>query len=314
MPSIKKPNFNAPRTQDLKKGLDKLEEYVKDVQNNDGTVDMDKLESKVKRSRTDHVKESFEVLKDEFSRTETRRVSSGCGGSRTRTVSVPAEELTAAETTSVMDALLRAKSRVDNLDANLDGTVDRDEAMDAPRRGLAAKLAKAGVETTVETYLEELGSWRDALADTAEKLEARAEFSEIIDDADEFHAKSKDGKEALKWAYREILVDMGATDWELQDTLYDLDDALDNAEAGFLRHAPAYRHSTGRGHLSDNELKGFFDTDDLKKLGDKKRDAVLNAVGDWDDWVAGADLPGADQVDDPDFSGGGTTNVSGGGC
>jgi hypothetical protein len=61
---------------------------------------------------------------------------------------------------------------------------------------------------------------------------------------------------------------------------------------------------------------GFFDTDDLKKLARQKKEAVLDKVGDWNDWVTGADLPGADQINDPDVAGavGNHTSSSSSGC
>ena len=37
---INKPTFQAPQTADLKKTLDRLQQYVKDVQKSDGSIDM----------------------------------------------------------------------------------------------------------------------------------------------------------------------------------------------------------------------------------------------------------------------------------
>lgn len=299
MPNIKKPAYTPPTTADLKKGLDRLEEYVKDVQAPDGSVDMGELEDKVGRSRTDHVKAGLDVLKDEFSRSVT--VSGGCGGSVTR--NQPAAELDAGEVSSVMDALLRAKSRVDDLDTNADGVVGRDETDDARMRGLSGKLARAGASLAVETYVNELGSWRDAILGVREEVEMRSEVNEVVNSAADYHAETDAGKAAILWAYRDVMTNAPAT-YDAWDTIYDLDDWLDTAEGGFLRNAPAFNHTAGKGHLSDNELGGYFDTGDLSAFASDKQDTVSARVGDWDDWVEGKDLAGIDQVEDPDVDDG----------
>lgn len=310
MPNIKKPAFTAPQTADLKKGLDRLEEYVNDVKKADGTVDMDELADKVGRSRTDHVKEGFEVLKDEYTRTTTRRVTDSCGGTRTRTSTSPAEELSSAEVSSVMDALIAAKSKVDAMDVNADGKIDRAEADDAPRRGLANKLASTGAKMSLEDYEVELESWRDAITLVRETVDQRVEFSGTIDSAADFHAESADGKEALRWGYRALIINSAYGDFDVEDAIYKIDDFLDEAESGFLRSLPTTSSvQTGRGHLSDTELKGFFVTDDLGAFAAQKKAEVLAKVGNFDEWLEGKDLPGHDQVDDPDADGGNAWNA-----
>jgi hypothetical protein len=305
---IKKPTFQPPQTADLKKSLDRLSEYVKDVKNADGSVDMSDLEEKVARSRTDHVAEGLEAVKDEFTRTRTRTVSSGCGGgTTTREVEVPAEKLQASEVQSVIQALMAAKSKVDGLDNDGDGEIALDE-MGGHASSLSGKLARAGAHGARGEFEEAKTAWTNAVLEARDTVATREEFHETLEGCADFHAETKTGRDAIEWAYRELAT-------RYPDDLYDIevDSLLDDAEAKFLRAVPwDGTQDTSRGHLSDAEVMGFLGTDDLKGFIKDKQAEVKKAVGSWDDWVSGKDLAGHAGIDDPDIDDPYSTPSSGG--
>jgi hypothetical protein len=308
---IKKPTFAAPKTTDLKKSLERLAKYTKDVQKGDGTLDMDDLEAKVARSRTDGVAEGLDVIKDAFTRTRTRSVSSGCGGgTTTRRVEVPADKLKKAEVQSVITALLAAQAKVDQMDANGDGKLSLSE-MSLRLSGLAGELAQSGAHGARADFERSKTDWMNTVMTARESIEERESFDQDLTASARHHAETGTGCEAIEWAYREMAT-------RFPDDLYsiDVDSFLDDAEAAFLRAAPwGGSHDTSRGHLSDVEVKGFLGTDDLKGFIKKMKAQVKkNTGGDWNDWVGGKDLAGHADIHDPEIEAEYTTPSSGGGC
>lgn len=308
MTGIKKPAFPNLQPAQVNRSLDKLADTVKASQAADGSVDVKALEAKVEASGDPALRQGLESIKDAFQRTEMRPVTSGCGGTvssgcggspATRAVKVDPKSLDSGEVQNVMSALLAAKAEVRSLDSNGDSRIDRAEANRAKDlSGLAGELAEAAVGGATAGFAAELKQWNEALSGVARSVDQRRSLDERIVGKAREHAASETGAEAITWAYRDLATQPAGVD------IWDMEKRLDDAETSFLRYIPFFGGAaTGAGHLSDTEVKRMLGTDDLAGYAARKQAAVEARVGgDYaGHYLAGKDLDGVDQLNDPDF-------------
>jgi hypothetical protein len=296
MTTITKPSFPNPSTQQVEGKLDRLKDAVQDARKADGTVDVGQLEDAANGDVA--LEKGVREIKDAYQRTETR-TSSGCSGSGTREVQVDPAKLEASEVQSVMSALMEAKSKVRGLDDNSDGRISKTEAKDADRlSGLSGELAEAALEGSLSSYYSEMSDWRDALNDTASSVRGRKRFDKQLGEAASHHAESVTGADAILWAYRDLSTRGRNAD------IWDVKGKLENAETSWLRFIPFFGRSvkTRQGHLSDSEVRRHLGCDDLGAFASDKRAAIEARLGgDFAaTWLAGSDLPGSEQLDDPE--------------
>ena len=306
MPRINKPAFTPVPTEDLKKKLDKLGDAIKDATFPDGSVDVARVEDAVANDPS--MRDAFEEVKDQYSRKEMRTVSGGCGGgTERREVEVDPTALDAGEVRNVMSALLDAKTRLsENVDKDGDGLLTGSEVI-RPDAGAGheGRIAADVVNGVTGDWKAELNEWREAVTEAVDKLDTRQDLDARIGDVAGRRAESGLGKEAIVWAYREVLASGGSVD------KWDLDDKLKDAETSFLAKLPFFGSTvTDSPHLSDREVAGFLGTSDLAAFVAEKKAAITQSLGaDYESsWLAGKDIVGVEQSDDPDF------HRVGGGC
>ncbi|MEE8409241.1 MAG: hypothetical protein V3T05_06530 [Myxococcota bacterium] len=302
MPTINKPTFPTPSVQDLKADLDKLDRAIQNAKNADGTVNVSALEAEVQASGDLGLKYGIETIKDVFHRTEVRDVSHGCGGRDMREIRVDPEKLESGEVVSLLQALVQAKSKVDAIDSNHDGSISKTEADHAGHPdGIAEDLADNMLDGALASFKAELHAWRQALTGIHESIKARKDVEGAITRRAGHHAQTAEGAEAITWAYRDM-----ATRGTHVDR-WSIDDALENAETSFLRYIPLFgiarRAKHKEGHLSDSEVRRLFGTDDLSAFIADTKAAVEGRVGNYQtDYLTGKDIAGADGLRDPDFT------------
>ncbi|MEW5851218.1 MAG: hypothetical protein AB2A00_20690 [Myxococcota bacterium] len=146
--------------QNLEKSLDRLDKALEKAVDDKGQVSVDELERRLDvtaevKGKDVGTTKALEAVKDEFSRTESYWVSSGCSGySATRTVEP--ELLKKGEVKNVREALMEAKKRVAGFDTHkADGTKGKDgvisekeekAALAKPADDLAGTLAQEALK------------------------------------------------------------------------------------------------------------------------------------------------------------------------
>jgi len=315
MPTINKPAYPNPSTTQLDQKLDRMADALRQAAEADGSVKIEKLEQKVAATGDQALSQQLDAIERNFQRTERSAVTSSCsgtatsscGGSATRDVHVKPKALDAAEVRSVFSALMDAKAKVGSLDHNADGHIAHDEAgRSSNLDGLSGDLAKGAVAGTLAAYEQELRAWNSELSKVATSIEARKNADTRMQDVAKHHAATPEASDAILWAYRELLVSAalgGADSWAIRDLSAQLDRSLKDAETSFLRFLPFFSSAHGAGHLDDAEVKRFLRTSDLTAFAADKKRAVENKVGgDFAfRFLGGKDLPGSEQLADPDF-------------
>jgi len=220
MPRINKPAFTPVPTEDLKKKLDKLGTEIEKATFPDGSVDVARVEDAVAGDPS--LRDAFDEVKDQYQRKEMRTVTSGCGGSTRSEVDVDPATLDAGEVRNVMSALLDAKMRLsENVDKDGDGALTGDEVIrpDAGP-GHEGRIASAVVKGVTAEWKAELNEWREAITDAIDDVDRRQNLDERIGDVAGRRAETGLGKDAIVWAYREVLASGVSVDkWALYDKL-----------------------------------------------------------------------------------------------
>lgn len=297
MPRIpNKPSFPNLTPENLKKTLDKVSKAVEEATSADGEVSLDDVAAKL--TGDDAALSTLDAIRreDAFERTETR-TSVSCGGdSSTREVRVAPESLQGAEVRSVLTALIAAKSDLDAVDSNADGRISIEEAEVNAGDTLSANLADAVVGEHLGTFESEMDNWAYAIRNVKNDLQIRTGSEVRIEQAARHHTSSSDAAEAVAWSFREMLSKGMYVSVDL------LEGELAGAETSWLRFVPLWNEG-GPGHLSDNEVKRFLGTDDLRAFAADKKAELETKVGmSWSDFLAGKDIDGIDQIDDPDVA------------
>lgn len=298
MPRIpNKPSFPNVATEELKKSLDKVRQAVTDSTGADGKVSLDEVAEKLQGDAV--AEKALDVVRgdDAFVRTETR-TSVGCGGGReTREVRVPPKMLEGAEVQSALSALIAARTAVDAKDRDSDGLLSKTEIETSRGDSLAENIADRTSGLSTAAFKGEMDTWARELRSAQSSVESRQRVDRKIHQAAGDHAETALGKEAVVWGFRE-LVAKGS----LYGDASSLDEKLTAAETSWLRFLPLF-NATGPGHLSDQEIRGLFGTSDLNAFIAEKKASVGQLVGgDYEGrYLAGKNIEGLDQVNDPDF-------------
>ena len=294
MTSIKKPVFQV-NPQKIEQDIEKFSNDIKDAQAPKGSLSMNKLgdESLGRVGRN-----AFEAVNDEFTKDVHHR-GDACSSAYTRREEP--SRLSKKKVQSVFDALIQAKSKVAKLDKNHDGKIDMDEANKATRHGFSGRILSAVMDGEIDAYKSELRSWIYSLDQVSMTLERRTEDEQDISEMSKFHAKSKLGAEALKWAFRDLKTSTGDGLRNL-----DVDGVLMMAESTPIPLKNlVYGDNTDRtteGHLDDGEIMGMLQTDDLQAYIDATKAKVEDQTGGYfSSYMKGEDLPNVDKLDDPDY-------------
>lgn len=299
MPSITKPTATSTQTADMNQSLAKLQDAIDAVKTSQGTVNVKKLEAKL--ADDPMTQQAFSAIKDKFSHTETRVVSS-CGGSNRKQVKVDPTTLKAEEVQDVMTALIAAKRKATGLDRNRDGKISAKEAKHAANlKGLSGEMIRAAIEGTRDGYKAALERWCEKLQKTAETVEARQGIENEITDVADFHAATASGAKALKWAFRDLATaGKDQAVWQMDNVLKRADT---NDESPLLHMLFGRKRSTKKGHLSNREIQTLLNVKNLGTYARQTAAAVKDRVGGVyaSFYLKGKDLPGAGQLKDPDF-------------
>lgn len=293
-----KPKLPPLTPEKLQQSVDKLADVVKETRAADGSVDVAKVEAKVAGDPA--LKDAFEAVKDAFPEREMRRVIEGCSGYVMREVDVDPKKLEAGEVQSVMSALLQAKSRIAGKDANNDGKLSHAELRQGGfGDGLAGQVAYQVADAVMTPYERELHGWRTAVTDALTTLESRQGYDGAMQKVAGHHAATPEGKEAILWAFRDLLTQ------GKDEHIWKIETDLKGAETSFLKHLPFFgeRVSNEKGHLDNAEVARFLGTSDLGSfIADKKAAVEARVGGDYEGtYLAGKDIAGVEQAKDPDF-------------
>lgn len=301
--TIHKPRFPNPTTADVARRLERLEERIGSVRNADGSVDVQKLKDAAAADPA--LKQEVSWIEMEFSTREMRRVTGACGGTSLEEVDAPPAKLDDAQVQNVLGALLEAKQRLANVvDKDGSGRIERDEAV---RReagpGLAGHLAREAVRDVERDYQTQLAAWREALQGVADKVDPRRGLELNIEGMAKRHCETELGTEAVKWAYRKMAIEDGLSSDDVWDKM---GGELRDAERSLLRFVPFFGEGLAfgafEGHLGDDEVRRAVGSDDLAGFIRDTKAALQERLGmSYEDWVAGKDIPGADQLEDGDF-------------
>lgn len=323
--TIQKPAFPNPSTSSVQKRLDGLGKAIEKVVEPDGSLEVAKLAKEVQESKDPLAARALRPIEDAFLRERTAPVLNSCGAiisGQTHVISARPEKLDSSEVKSVMQALLAAKAKVGALDTNKDGVLSKHEMSAAAVGGLANALAKAALDDSVSTFRMELSRWNQAVTEkVAAPVELRQSLEESFKAIAEYHAATPQGAEAIMWAYRESFSALqgpaasglvarvdGTHELEQNSATslrakWDMSEALKNAETSLLRFVPFLKEgATGKGHLSDAEVRAFVKADDLAQFSASRSAAFEKKLGvDYQGWLAGKDLDGFEHLADPDF-------------
>ena len=301
MTTIKKPSFQV-KPQTIERGIEEFSKDIKDVQTNKGSLSMNKLSNEV-HGRVES--NSLDAVRDEFTQPVHHR-GDACTAAYTSTEEP--SRLSNKKVETVFDALLKAKSKVGKLDTNKDGIIDMDEAQKASRRGFSGRILKAVMQGEISKYQSEMRQWIYSLGDVSRTIETRGDDEADIKTQASFHAKTDLGAEALAWAFRDLKTSTGDGLRNL-----DVDGVLMLAESTPVPlHDLVYGDNndrTGQGHLDDGEIMGMLQTNDLQAYIATAKAKVEDQTGGYfTAYLEGADLPGAEQLIDPDYQAAVTDN------
>lgn len=294
-----KPKLPTITPDQLGKSVDKLAGAIEESKAADGSVDVARVEEKI--AGDVGASDAFDEVKRAHADREVRRVTSGCSGTVTmQEIDVDPKQLESSEVQSVMNALLEAKSRLAGRDKNDDGKLSHAELRQGSYGdGLAGQVAYQVADAAVTPFERELNGWRTAVTDVLVTLESRQGYDAAMGKTAAHHAATPEGKDAILWAYRDLLTQgKGADIWKLEGDLR-------GAETSFLKHLPFFgkKVEDKQGHLNDKEVARFLGTNDLASFAADKKATVESRVGgDYDaTYLAGKDLAGIEATKDPDF-------------
>jgi len=304
--SVTKPAFSLP-VADLSAKLDTVQSVVDKVKAADGSVSIKALYDAAEQSGDPALAQAVDAIfyNDAFVIHRTTPSVGGCGGSGT-TTSRPST-LDAAQVQTVRQALLDAKTALARADAvvHKDGKLSYAEARAVIRTGgLPAKLAASTIAAPAG-YLVEYNAWADAVAQLYTTHEARVAFDAALVRAAEKHAATTPGAQAILWSYRQI-ASLGKA-----ASMDEVEQTLQGAETSWLAKVPVFGRleRTRKGHLSDREISQLLGAKDLLAYVDEQKVKIKQNLGGGDyleDFLAGKDLVGLEQVQDPDYQAGGS--------
>jgi hypothetical protein len=211
--------------------------------------------------------------------------------------------LTPEHTERVLAELDDATRKILGLDQNpMDGALDREEQKSAKELdGFSGVLVRALLEGSTNPFTWQMQDWQRAVKAAVRSQRQREELHASIDRTADFHAETGAGAEAIRWHLHALATSGGGFDLSAEKQ------KLAGAETSRLRHVPKFlrpRHADphGQGHLSNAEVQSLLGTDDLAAFAQAKREeARKHAGGDWDAYLAGHDIDGLAQKDDPEL-------------
>lgn len=292
MADVKKPSIPTITTELLNSKLDQVTNALRKATAADKSVDVKLLKALAQQTGNATVERAVKTIVQGFLTTDYL-VPGDCGTSR---VSVEPTKLTTAQVREVMMAMAEAQKRLAEHLGD-DQRLSWGEALNVGMGlGLAANIGRAVIEAEIEPALPQLGDWKLQVKRSAYQLVARLKASEQIEHLATHHAETPLGQEAIRWAYRALATSAGQFDVTAADN------ALAGAEGWWVRLIQL-RGEASVGHLSDEKLKRFFDTDDLARFVEQKKAEVQAQVGSYEDnYLKGTDIPGAEHLNDPDLN------------
>jgi hypothetical protein len=207
------------------------------------------------------------------------------------------EVLAPQKAQELVAVLTHANSRIREFDADGDGKINWTEAQ-ARRGNDAGTQLAAGLIAEASRPAPEVADWLSALRKTENALVNRNRFHHDQGSVARFHTKTELGGEAVTWAMREKAVDGQALSEEA------LHQKLVDAETGFLSRLPLLGAlaSSDLKHLDDGEVKKMLGTGDLAAFVAETKARVETKLGmSFEDHLAGQNLPGVEQLEDPDY-------------
>lgn len=319
MSDFPKPEFPELRVSELKDGLERLTELIKEHLDTDAALpDISALISAAYATQDPALKQAVRAIRDErsFRRMIAKEVERFGRRVSQKDTALPGS-LTAPEVERVLEALAQAHRYIEGLDINENDIIEAFEAEDhVGLNGLAGELAKAMLEIggKLRGYREELESWNAAIVDAIEALEKRERAIEFIDSLADFHAETQLGAGALRISLREEMTRKGGEVdyWEIRRRLEEAESSFGSGAPKWLLNAFSFigadrANPTKKGHLSDAEIRKLVKAKDLEAYTQEHEASVLENIRtlpnitSWADFAAGKDIPNLEQRFDPDF-------------
>ena len=268
-----KPVITQPTVARMEQTVDSLQQVLAANIRPDGTVDL----------------KADPLLADAFSDL------SGLGLRRDRAIG---DVLAPKEVKTLVEVLTQAKARMGDFDANDDGSISWTEGIIRPEKDvdagtkLAGRLIQPAQEPNAET-----AQWMATLKQTETTIHERASFDLEQAAAVSATVQTLPGSDAVQWAYREKMLGGDRVGEK------ELVKVLEGADESFMSRNPVLKHFTAQiAVLDDKEVMKLLGTDDLAKFTAETKARVEAKLGmRFLDWLEGKDLPGHDQLSDPDY-------------
>ncbi|GIW71053.1 MAG: hypothetical protein KatS3mg102_0595 [Planctomycetota bacterium] len=291
-----------PELREVQGDLERLQGLIAQARAADGGLDLKALQRLVFATQDADLVAAFRRLEDFFRRRRESTYTSGCGGVRyasgcaANDEDEPGLQLSSDEVQLVLRDLERARAAAPALDANRDGRLSDLEA----RQGAPAGLAGEFVLAATTSYQNELDAWRDVLGRAQAAIGVRRALDRSIVEAALHHAATPQGQDAIIAAYRDLVTRGGSL--SLPQAGRELEQAERNPLVRLIRRLPVFRRHTA-GHLSDAEVRRLLGTDDLVRFAAERNAAIEARLGGRyeEQWLQGRDMPGWDQLRDPDY-------------
>ncbi|MCA9720185.1 MAG: hypothetical protein H6713_02360 [Myxococcales bacterium] len=319
MSEFPKPEFPELRVSELKDGLERLTELIKEHLDADSALpDISALISAAYATQDPALKQAVRAIRDErsFRRMIAKEVERFGRRVSQRDTALPGS-LTTKEVNKVLEALSQAHRYIEGLDINDNDLIDAFEAEDlVGLNGLAGELSKAMLEIggKLRRYRDSLEAWNASIVDAIESLEKRERAIEFIDSLADFHAETPQGANALRISLREEMTHNGGEVdyWEIRRRLEEAESSFGSGAPKWLLNAFSFigadrANPTKKGHLSDAEIRRLIRARDLGEFCKEHEAKVLENiralpnVNTWSDFVAGKDIPNLEQRFDPEF-------------
>ena len=286
MPPIKpRPTFEAPSVKQLQSKLNDLQKIIKSSQAADGSLDLKAVERKAGSDPLFQL--ALKTVTDSFDRHNKPTF------------------LDPSQTQTALSALLHAQTRLAAFDTNDDGKVNWDEGSgQILKPGLDNQIAGRMVGSIIREHWDVIGEWRGEVVSARHTIRDRGEVEEVLAKSAGFHAATQDGKAAVSWFLRDLVTQPGGVkNLPIREGGSEGDPPLSYRISHNLEKAESHPLvgklfigwlGTGKGHLTDDELRGFLKATDLKQFVADTQAAIKARVGgDYaTHFLTGGDLPG----------------------
>ena len=271
---VQRPQFQQLSVAELQSKLDRLSTLVEASQTADGSVDLQTLEAKVNATADPALRSTFERVQHDHLRNHKQLVLANSETNPHWRPSVDADPallaaIPASEFQAVMGSLIAAKIAVHEADSDHDGSLSRNEVLEAAKDGAVGSsqgVADALITGATAAFEQSLDRWLSQSPRSVTEVRSRQRLHDQIEYAVEAKVQTPAGREAARWYLREHVIKarLSPRDRDVPAK------TLRKADSSFWTRM----FGSNDRHLDDQEIARLVGTSDLGSFVDQAKQRV----------------------------------------